>query len=158
MTKRKVFEQFLEENLDHAYRFAFTYTHDTAMAEDVVGDSVIKALRALHTLREESALKSWFFRIIINTAYTRLKQEQRTVSLEALSLPEEGQEDDYSDLSFFQMIEKLDERYRTILVLRFFEDMKLEEIAYVLDENISTVKTRLYKAIRLLKLEMEDLP
>lgn len=156
MTKQKMFEQFLEENLDHAYRFAFTYTHDTALAEDVVGDSVIKALRALHTLRDESALKSWFFRIIINTAYTRLKQEQRTVSLDALSLPEEGQEDDYSHLSFFQMIEKLDPRYRTIIVLRFFEDMKLEEIAYVLDENLSTVKTRLYKAIRLLKLEMED--
>ena len=46
---------------------------------------------------------------------------------------------------------------KTVVILRFFEDMKLDEIAEVLSANLSTVKSRLYRALKLLKLDMEVL-
>ena len=48
------------------------------------------------------------------------------------------------------------EKYKTIVILRYFEDMKISEIAQVLDENTNTIKTRLYKALDKLKLKLRD--
>ena len=64
--------------------------------------------------------------------------------------------DDFSDISFEQMIEVLEPKYKSIIVLRFFEGMTLEDIALILDENLNTVKTRLYKALKILRIEMEE--
>ena len=72
--------------------------------------------------------------------------------LEALA---SGSVDYYKNLDLEQAINQLPASYKTIVVLRFFEDLKLEEIASVLDENINTVKTKLYKAIKLLRIEMK---
>ena len=54
------------------------------------------------------------------------------------------------------MVMKLDSKYRIVIVLRFYEDMAIDKIAEVLNENVSTVKTRLYKALKLLKIEMNE--
>jgi RNA polymerase sigma-70 factor (ECF subfamily) len=64
--------------------------------------------------------------------------------------------DGFSDISFEQMIETLEPKYKSIVVLRFFEGMSLEDIARILDENLNTVKTRLYKALKILRIEMEE--
>lgn len=69
-----------------------------------------------------------------------------------LAAPEQGNQD------LHEAISQLPPHLRTIILLRFFEDMKLEEIARITRTNLSTVKSRLYKALKLLKLEMEDKP
>ena len=56
-----------------------------------------------------------------------------------------------------EFVEKMDEKYKTVLILRFFEDMTLQEIADTLQENINTVKSRLYRALSLLKIELEEI-
>ena len=66
-----------------------------------------------------------------------------------------GTTDDYSELSFNETIEKLDIKYKEILILRFFENMTLQEISGVLNINENTIKTRLYRALKILKLEIE---
>ena len=66
-----------------------------------------------------------------------------------------GTTDDYSELSFNETIEKLDIKYKEIIILRFFENMTLQEISGVLNINENTIKTRLYRALKILKLEIE---
>ena len=60
MNKKQLFEQFItnKDNLDQAYRFAFTYTKNQQDAEDVVSDSVLKALNSIAQLRKEQYLKN----------------------------------------------------------------------------------------------------
>ena len=65
-------------------------------------------------------------------------------------------EDKYQDTDLYNMVMKLDSKYRIVIVLRFYEDMAIDKIAEVLNENVSTVKTRLYKALKLLKIEMNE--
>ena len=65
--------------------------------------------------------------------------------------------DDYSQLTFMDMINILDEPYRVIIVLRFFEQMPLKDIAQLLELNENTVKTRLYRGLYLLKIDLEDI-
>lgn len=159
MNKKQLFEQYItnKDNLDQAFRFAFTYTRNQQDAEDVVSESVIKALRSIHKLKNTQYLKTWFYKIIINTALTQIAKNKKAVLIDYATLDDlQSINDDYSNISFTQMIQHLDKNYRVIIVLRFFERMQLKEIAELLDINENTVKTRLYRALELLKLDMEE--
>ncbi|WMI81030.1 sigma-70 family RNA polymerase sigma factor [Anaerotignum sp. MB30-C6] len=159
MNKKQLFEQFItnKDNLDQAFRFAFTYTKNQQDAEDVVSESVIKALRSIHKLKNTQYLKTWFYKIIINTALTQLEKNKKVVVTDYETLDDlQSISDDYSNISFTQMIQHLDENYRVIIVLRFFERLQIKEISQLLDLNENTVKTRLYRALELLKIDMEE--
>lgn len=56
------------------------------------------------------------------------------------------------------MINRLDDKSRTVIILRYFEDLKLEDIADIVGENLNTVKARLYRALKKLRLELEPMP
>jgi len=158
MERKQLLESFLHENLDRAYRLAYSYTKERASAEDVVSDSIVKALSSIETLKKPEVIKSWFFRIIVNTALSYLRRESRLVYFEQPQDMEQilpGKEDP-SDLMIAEFLEMLEPKYRTPVILRFFEDMSLQEIADVTGENINTVKTRLYRGLKLLRVEMEE--
>jgi len=53
-------------------------------------------------------------------------------------------------------LDNLPEKYRTIVVLRYFEDLKIDEIAEILNENVNTVKTRLYKSLEILRVKLSE--
>lgn len=158
MSNRKAFENYILQNIDGVYRFAYTYMRNREEAEDVVNDSVVKALRAIGSLREPQRVSSWFLKIVSNTAITRLRQSKRETILDPTLVEDiPDYEDSLSNLNFEQMLEVLDPNSRAIISLRFFEDRPLDEIAAILDENLNTVKTRLYRALKVLKMEMEGL-
>lgn len=155
MNKKRLFEDYINENIDAAYRFAYTYAGNSEDAEDIVNDSVIKAMKAINSLKDPKYIKTWFYKIISNTALTHIKKKKRFVHIEC---PEEvcaSSEDDYSEITFNSIIENLDVKYRDVLVLRFMENMQLNEIAKILNLNENTVKTRLYTSLKLLKINME---
>ena len=81
-------------------------------------------------------------------------REKDNISLEEVSY-EQGKEDSYENIDLKRAIDTLDKEDRTVVILRYFEDMKLEESAMVLEENLSTVKSRLYRCMKKLKLQME---
>ncbi|OJT83933.1 RNA polymerase subunit sigma-70, partial [Clostridioides difficile] len=63
-------------------------------------------------------------------------------------IDETGEYDKYTDLDLRRALEELPIEYKSIIILRFFEDLKIEEVAIILDENVNTVKTRLYTALK----------
>lgn len=157
MRKRQLLEQFIIENMDSAYRFAYSYTKNREEAEDVVSESVLKALKAVGQLRDTSRMKTWFFRIIINCANENYRFRNRSFAMSEDEL-EKIIPPCHSEpmMDFESITEMLPRELRSIIVLRFMEDMKIRDIAELLEINENTVKTRLYKALRLLRLEMED--
>ena len=72
------------------------------------------------------------------------------------SLPEQITEDSYQNVDLMRALEKLEEKDRAVIVLRYFEDYKLGEIADVLEENVNTVKSRLYRSIKKLKMQLNN--
>lgn len=158
MSNRKVFENYIVQNVDGIYRFAYTYMRSREEAEDVVNDSVVKALKAIESLRDSKRVASWFLQIVANTALTRLRQSKRETIMDPTLIEDIPDTDDsLANLSFEQMLDVLDPSSRAIIALRFFEDRPLDEIAAILDENLNTVKTRLYRALKVLRIEMEGL-
>lgn len=62
--------------------------------------------------------------------------------------------DNYEDFDLQKALDNLPDKYRTVVVLRYFEDLKIEEIAQILNENTNTVKTRLYKSLEKLRIKL----
>lgn len=154
-TKREKLETYVTENINKIYRLAFSYVKNEHDAEDIVNESVRRALDGIEQLRNEEFLGTWFFRIVINTSNTYLKSKSKLIYLDEIVEDSLTAEDKYQDTDLYDAIMKLDSKYRIVIILKFYEDMTIERISEILDENISTVKTRLYKALKKLRLEID---
>ncbi len=148
---------FIIENRASAYRLAYSYVHNKEDALDILQDAICKALASVRTLQDSASVKPWFFRIIVNTALDFIRKNKRYVYVEEDTLESLSQstEDQYEDFDLVSALEKLSSINKTIVMLRFYEDMKLEDIAGILGMNLNTVKTRLYASLKKLRIEME---
>ncbi|WP_425452786.1 RNA polymerase sigma factor [Ammoniphilus oxalaticus] len=149
---------FIREHKDNVYRLAFSYVKNKEDALDITQDSIQKALINIHTLKTINALKSWFYRIVINTSLDFLRKQQRVQVMDdqLLEFHSPQTEDQYTNLDLERALDDLPHAYRTIIILRYFEDLKIDEIAETLDENINTIKTRLYRGLQELRVTMSD--
>ena len=84
----------------------------------------------------------------------RFYKDEKHISIE--EVPEEGYEDNYENFDLRKALDSLPERDKAVVELRYFEDLKLEEIAEILKENVSTVKSRLYRSMEKLRLKMQE--
>ena len=155
MNGRRCLEEFLERELDNAYRFAYTYMRSATDAEDVVNTSVVKALANISSLRDDNAVKCWFYKIIANTAMTELRRSSRCIAVSDDAL-NAAREDDHSAMNFESMIKSLPEDMKAIVVMKFCDGLTFSEAARVLAMNENTVKTKFYAAMRRLKADRED--
>ena len=134
------------------YRLAVSYVKNRDAALDVVQEAIVKALSKVDTVREPAYLKTWFYRILINEAMNHFRRNRNLVSLEEVMADRAAEPRDPGErLDLYDAIDRLSFPEQTVIKLRYFEDMKLEEIAQATGANLNTVKSRLYKAIRKLK-------
>lgn len=157
--KDKIIAMYIKENQQSFYRTAYSYVKDPDISLDIIHNAVIKAIQKSDTLKNEDYLKTWFYRILINECLMYLRKNKKVVYLNEID--EYNQTYDYTDekidnLDLYNAIEKLEPNLKTIILLRYFEDMKLDEIAKITNTNLSTVKSRLYKAIKILKISIDD--
>jgi RNA polymerase sigma-70 factor (ECF subfamily) len=154
----KQIEEYIIKNKENHYRLAFSYVKNVDDALDIVQESIYKAISTADTLKSPEYLKTWFYRIVVNTSIDLLRKRKKVVLVhdEALSIFDGCSIDDYQDVDLQKALEDLPIQYRSVIVLRFFEDFKIDEIAVILDENVNTIKTRLYKALKILRIQMDD--
>lgn len=145
-------ETYLWERRASLYRVAYTYVRNEQDALDVVSQSIVKVLQSQSTLPDEQAATAWVYRVVINTAKDHLRKFKRVTV--GLSTEESACDQDPSErLDLFAAIDRLPEKYRTVIVLHYFEDMKLSDIAAIRGEKLSTVKSRLHRALDLIRAD-----
>lgn len=149
---------YILTNKESHYRLAYSYVKNPEDALDIVQESIYKAISTLDTLKTTSYLKTWFYKILVNSSIDFLRKRKRltVVDDEILLNFNLSEIDDYEDIDLHRALEELPVQYRSVVVLRFFEDLKIEDIAIILDENVNTIKTRLYKALELLRIKIMD--
>lgn len=150
--------EYVMENKENFYRLAYSYVQNKEDALDIVQDSIQKAMRS-KTLMDDKAIKSWFYKIIVNTSLDFLRRRKKVTVVDdtTLQLHTQGVNDHYEDIDLQRALNELSPDYRSVIVLRYFEDLKIEEVAEILELNISTIKTRIYKGLKLLRFQMEDM-
>lgn len=143
---------------ENIYRLAFSYVKNADDALDIVQESIYKAISSKDSLKNPNYIKTWFYRIIVNTSLDLIRKQKKLVVAdeEILSGYDTGAIDNYQNIDLQRALESLPDNYRSVIVLRYFEDLKIEEIAEILNENVNTVKTHLYKSLKKLRIKMND--
>ncbi len=151
--KKQYLLDFIREYQDHLYRLAYCYTKNPEDAMDLTQDAVIKAITKIDTLRERDNIKNWVYRILVNECLMFLRKNKRLLYLEDSigEIEDERQKIGEDRIDLLRALEHLNPKQRTVIMLHYFEDMKLDEIAAVTETNLSTVKSRLYKGLELMK-------
>lgn len=145
------------QNQEKFYRIAYCYVYQKEAALDIVQNAICRALENYSKLRNVNAIKTWFYRILINECLQYLNKYKREILYE----PAELREDVYYEKAYeakhdiYQKVCELPEKLKTIVILYYFEQLTLKEISQATGVNLSTVKTRLYKALKSLRKEME---
>ncbi|WP_251038025.1 sigma-70 family RNA polymerase sigma factor [Paenibacillus albidus] len=122
---------------------------------DAMQESVLRAYKGLTSLEHTRYFKTWLFRILINECNIILRKRARTVAMADPPASIGGSaEADHIDLR--DSIDHLDETSRTIVILHYYQDLPLQQIADILEMSGSAVKTRLHRARKILYLSLAD--
>jgi RNA polymerase sigma-70 factor, ECF subfamily len=149
-------ESFVQTYQRDAYRLALSILDDATEAEEATQDALLAALRSLDSFRGASTLKTWLYSITANICRTRLQQARRRSRLAKIlgailrlgSSPtvEEDAMRRESDQSLWRTIHSMSEKHRIPIVLRYYHDLSVAEIAQILQIPEGTVHSRLNTA------------
>ncbi|MBE5900492.1 MAG: sigma-70 family RNA polymerase sigma factor [Lachnospiraceae bacterium] len=152
--KEKAVEEVLLSEYDRYYRLAYSYVHNEADASDIVQNGAYKAIRASKSLKNLEFAKTWVYRIMLNEIFDFCRK-RKFESLDEMEW-ETGACDTYENFDLQEAMKALSEEERMIIELKYFEDLKLEEIADMMNINLSTVKSKLYRSMKKLRLELTE--
>ena len=147
---------YLVENQARFYRLAYSYLKNREEALDAVQIAVCRALEKQDSLQKPDAVRTWFYRILVNVCTDRLRDRRREAPVAPEDLDPGSYEDPLpSDDTLAHRVEALPPELRTVVKLRFYEELPLKEISAVLNCPLSTVKTRLYTGLKKLRVSLE---
>lgn len=130
-------------------------TGNSSIAEELTQEAFIKAWKGLPLFGFQSSLKTWLYKVAINIGRDWLRTHKHHSLPESHSI-EEKSEASAETQAIQEALQELQEETRTLLVLHYYEGMKLLEISKVLEVPVGTIKSRLHGAKRSLqKILME---
>jgi RNA polymerase sigma-70 factor (ECF subfamily) len=156
------FETIVRENQRRIYRLLLALLRDSDEADNLTQECFLRAFRKRASFRGEAGVATWLTRIAINLAFDRgrsrrlafWKQLRRgqdnavQTVIDKRQTPEESLLAQERAGAVWSMVGRLPDRQRAVFVLRFAEEMQLDEIASAMDLDIGTVKTHLWHATR----------
>lgn len=151
-------ERIVNEYGDALLRMCFLYLKDHAMAEDAVQETFLRAFRHQDDFQGKSSVKTWITRIAINVCKDILTdpwarhRSGEDLPDEATPEPSFSSEDRYV---ISGKIANLPPKYKEVILLHYYQELKLSEIAEILGESEATVKTRLKRARDMLRSELK---
>ena len=163
------FQQLIERYQDRLFGLLGRLVRDRATVEDLAQEAFVRVFRKLHTFQRESAFYTWMYRIAVNAATDHLERQgrRRLRLVEDTSDLDTGERDpDHAGAAEPLMEEELrrvtrevlatlPEKYRTILILREYEDLSYTDMSKVLGCSIGTVESRLFRARKRFKEAIE---
>jgi RNA polymerase sigma-70 factor, ECF subfamily len=155
---RDAFIKLIESKKSQMYKTALMQLNSSTDALDAVQESILIAFERIYTLKEPEHFNTWLIRILLNQCHDIQRERKKVIPIEEVY---EGKDNenyckDFEKIELKEMMKSLDGIYRTVLDLRYNEDMKVEDIARTLEIPAGTVKSRINKALKLLRRQFED--
>jgi RNA polymerase sigma factor (sigma-70 family) len=161
------FEELVARYQDQVYALALRFLRSPGDAEDLAQEAFLRAFRGLEGFKGEARFSTWLYRVTWNLCADWLRRHRRPGREGGTGLEEAAElADGRSDLeggllaseekrAVRRSVDELDEKYRAVVVLLYYQKLSYEEIAAVLGLPLKTVETRLYRARRLLRESLE---
>jgi RNA polymerase sigma-70 factor, ECF subfamily len=147
-------ERLVQAVWPDAYRLAYAVLGDRQAAEDAAQESCVILYRTITSLRDPSAFRAWFYRIVAREA-SNLKRRRAESNIERE--PAQAADDRSTALDVWRALSTLPRHLRDVVVLRYFEDLPSREIAAILRIHDGAVRFRLMTARRRLRSLLGDL-
>ena len=155
------FSSLVDASVDRLYGVATLILRDPDRAQDAVQEALVSAWKVVRALRDPDAWDAWLHRITVWACYRVAKKERRRKEVELTVVPDPGRivvSDSAAALVTRDLIEQqlndLPIDHRSVVVLRFYLDLPLDEVADILDIPVGTVKSRLHRALASLRQSM----
>jgi RNA polymerase sigma-70 factor, ECF subfamily len=145
----------------HLYNFLLRLSGDRSRAEEICQEALLRSYVSLKELREKERFASWLFRIAVNL-YRSDQRRPSVPTTDALDVPvyqnwvEAHPMPRETQLAIRALITRLRPELREVVLLRFFHGFQFEEMAVLLDCPVSTLKSRLYKAVEELRAGLQS--
>jgi len=151
--KADVLLQWIDLNRNKLYRMSWAYLKNHADVEDVFHNTIIKVMENINKLKKEEAFETWFISILLNECRTLLRKNKKIISSEELEADSCicAAEDENLKLELAEGLKKIDEEYRELIVLKYYSGYSQQEIADILKIPLGTVKSKLFRGLRVLR-------
>lgn len=148
------FYNLIKENKIKLYKIAYSYLKNEEDSLEAIQETTYRAYKQIKKIKEPRYFNTWLIRILINYCIDELKRKERW-----LPITEEPKGQDSINCNKLELdmaIDKLEDRYKQVIILRYFEDLTVKDIAEVFDCPQGTVKTWIHKAMAELRKVMGE--
>ncbi|CAH0122662.1 RNA polymerase sigma factor FliA [Paenibacillus sp. CECT 9249] len=169
---QRAFAEIVDLFKDKIFHLAYRMLNNRHEAEDVVQDTFLRVFKNLDRYDEHQKFSTWIYRIGTNLCIDRLRKRKPTYSLDAEMNDQEGIDgysmipsDDVTPESELivsetqqlirDAIDTLPAKYKSVMILRYLQDLSLQEISDVLDMPVTTIKTRVHRGREFLRKRLE---
>lgn len=153
------FYELISLNKEKMYVTAYAYVNNKEDALDIVQESVYKAYTSIKKLKEPKFFNTWITRIVINCSIDLVRKNKKLkVSKEEELMINGAYLEDLKEekIDLREAINCLDEKYKAVVILKYFHQLTLVEVADTLEMPLGTVKTYLNKALKALRIELRE--
>jgi RNA polymerase sigma-70 factor (ECF subfamily) len=149
------------------FRLALSIVGDQADANEITQETFISALRSLSSYQEKKSFKAWLYTIALNHSRSVLRKRKSLVQLGTILTsifrveiqkqvyPEDAVIQNEKEAVLWNSLNQLDERFRTVVVLRYFHELSIAEISEILSISEGTIHSRLHSAREKLRDALE---
>lgn len=150
----EVLSEYIVSNQEKFYRLAYSYMMNEQDALDMVSEAIVSAYEGFGNLRNRQGLKTWFYRILVNKCLDGLRKRKRETPETDdvfVNVPFEEKGYDSTGRILYQAVSNLPDKLKNVMILKYYEEFTFEEIAGITGLKISTVKSRVYLGIEMLR-------
>lgn len=157
--KKGYIEKLIKENYDDIYRYCYCHLNNVGIAQDMTQETFLKFLNNIDRYQEYGKLKNYLYVIAGNTIRDYLRRPQELYDMELERTPLQSSEVELlaDKITVLDAVHSLESLEREIIILRYYQDLRIKDIADILDKPASTVRYTLKKAEKHLKKKLEDI-
>ena len=162
---QEAFSSLVDASVDRLYAVATLILRDSDRAQDAVQDALVSAWRDVRALRDPDAWGAWLHRLTVWACYRAAKKERRRNLVELHVVPDPEPALTFDVAAAFAnrdmvdgLLNDLSIDHRAVLVLRFYLDLPVDEVATILDIPIGTVKSRIHRGLGALRASLAAQP
>lgn len=151
---KEAFVSLIKQHEKSLYRVARSIIQNDEDCADAIQETILKSYQNMKTLKELSFFKTWIIRILINECNLILRKRKRNVlPLQEASVMEHFNEE---KIDLYNAVQQLEESLRVVVILYYFEDVSVKQLAEILKIAEGTIKSRLYRARTFLANLLDD--
>lgn len=150
----KAFETLVKNESEKLYKTAFLYVRNKEDALDIVQETIYKAFISIGQIEQPEFFNTWLTRILIRTAYDVIKKQKKVVFNEIIinDIKDDINTDVDTKMDIVNAVSSLSRNYQTVIILFYYHDLPINEIAKIIGKPENTIKTYLRRARKELKI------